>query len=262
MAIVDIASMNRAKKLFNDMADVLIEDTLNKKKKYETLYNKANMLKNEINKLLIDFNQLCLENNIVLSKPIFEMNSYTELEDSVIDVKVDNNIVEKIKILLYKIKMRLDGIIELRTQMNQLDLYEGHSADMEDDTLDEHYIDMDEIRRKRGIDLEQDILNDLDINLDMYESSEDSEYYDYRLDGLATLKQIANEVYGNPSYWIHIYNYSDNSKKIYKVALDNYLSIKDVVENPELLKGIKIKIPKEIEFYSDEFNTSVLEKVA
>ena len=64
MAIVDIASMNRAKKLFNDMADVLIEDTLNKKKKYETLYNKANMLKNEINKLLIDFNQLCLENNI------------------------------------------------------------------------------------------------------------------------------------------------------------------------------------------------------
>ena len=48
MAIVDFNAMKSDKELFDNMADRLIKDTLKKKKEYASLYNKANMLKNEI----------------------------------------------------------------------------------------------------------------------------------------------------------------------------------------------------------------------
>ncbi|MCR4580934.1 MAG: hypothetical protein K5666_00265 [Bacilli bacterium] len=259
IALVDFKAMKSDKELFDSMADRLIKDTLTKKKYYATLYNKANMLKNEINKLLIDLNALCFENGIAINKSIHEF-TYSELEDLLVDSKVDNKINEKIKIFIYKIKMRLDEIKELRIKMIQLDLYEGHLEGMEDDTLDEEYIDMDRIRAERGIDLNNEYSTE-EAELDLSDEV-DSPYYTCRLDGYKSLKQIAYDVYGNPSYWIHIYNYDDNSNKINKVILDNNISIKDIISNPSYLEGIKIKIPKEIEFYSDEFNTAVLERVA
>ena len=259
MAIVDFKAMKNDKVLFDNMADRLIKDTLNKKKYYETLYNKANMLKNEINKLLLDLNDLCLTSGIALNKTIHDY-TYTELEDLIVDTDIDNKIKEKFKIVLYKIKMRIDEIKELRTKMIQLDLYEGHMADMEDDTLDEEYIDMDRIRYERGIDLEEGVISSLTGEIKLEDTND--EYYEYTIDGKVSLKQVAQEVYGNPSYWVHIYNYEDNYKKINKIIVDNYISIKDIISNPEYLEGLKIKIPKEIEFYSDEFNTEVLEKVS
>ena len=224
MAIVDFKSMKNDKALFDSMADRLIKDTLNKKKYYETLYNKANMLKNEINKLLLDLNDICISNNIAVIKPIHDC-TYHELEELVVDCKADNKIVEKIKIILYKIKMRLDEIKELRTKMIKLDLYEGAIAGIEDDTLDEEYIDMDRIRLERGIDLDDDIITDIKNVIDLLSVEDNNkEYYEYTFDGKANLKQIAQEIYGNPSYWVYIYNFDDN-KDILKKFLRKLSSI-------------------------------------
>ena len=257
MAIVDFKAMKSDKELFDTMADRLIEDTRKKKKYYATLYNKANMLKNEVNKLLIDLSDLCFANGIPIMKPIHDF-TYPELEELLVDNNIDGKTNEKLKILLYKIKMRTDEIKELRIKMIQLDLYEGHISGMEDDTLDEEYIDMERIRVERGIGIEDKFSPDESLEL----NDDNNDYYTHQLDGTKSLKQIAYEVYGNPSYWIHIYNYDDNTKKINKIVLENNISIKDVIDAPEVLEGLKIKIPKEIGFYTDEFNTSVLESVA
>ena len=68
-------------------------------------------------------------------------------------------------------------------------------------------------------------------------------------------------MYGSPSYWVHIYNYEDNSEKINKIAMEESISLDDIIKNPSYLKDVKIKLPKQIEFYSDEFNTAVLKEV-
>jgi len=259
MSIVDIKAMKNDKALFDNMADRLIKDTLNKKKYYASLFNKANMLKNEINKILKDLEDLCINNHIALGKNIYDY-IYSELEELIVDLNLDNQIKEKYKILLYKIKMRLDEIKDLRTKMIQLDLYEGHLSGMEDDTLDEEYIDMDRIRFERGIYLDENVTTEITGNSRLIDVNDD--YYEYELDGNVNLKQVSQEIYGNPSYWVHIYNYADNNKKINKVVVDNHITIKEILDKPELLEGITIKIPKEIEFYSNEFNTAVLETVS
>ena len=261
MAIVDFKAMKHDKELFDNMADKLIQDTLRKKKKYDSLYNKANMLKNEISQILIKIQNICFEQSIVLSKDIHEY-TYNDLEDLLVDLKIPNIYIEELKINIYKIRIRLDEINKLRTEMIQLDLYENHINDMEDDTLDEEYIDMDKIRQERGI----SIMEDIDQVLDKFDfndiQDEEEDYYSYRFDGKHNLKTISNEIYGNPSYWLHIYNYDNNQEIINKIALDNYKKIEEVVLDSELLKGIKLKFPKEIEFYTSEFNTSVLKKIS
>ena len=261
MAIVDFNAMKSDKELFDSMADRLVKDTLKKKKEYASLYNKANMLKNEINRILITIEDVCYKNNIALSKDIHEYE-FNELEDLLVDTKAPNTIVEVLKINIYKIKIRLDEINDLRAKMIQLDLYEGHLSDMEDDTLDEEYIDMDKIREERGITLLDTVENVIDkFNYDDLKPSNSDEYYDYVFDGKLSIKQIAEEMYGSPSYWVHIYNYDDNSEKISKIAMEESISLDDIIKNPSYLKDVKIKLPKQIEFYSDEFNTAVLKEV-
>ena len=261
MAIVDFNAMKSDKELFDNMADRLIKDTLKKKKEYASLYNKANMLKNEINKILITIEDTCYKNNIALSKDIHEYE-YNELEDILVDTKASHEIVEVLKVNIYKIKIRLEEINELRTKMIKLDLYENHLNDMEDDTLDEEYIDLDKERGKRGITLLDTVENVIDkFNYDDLKPSNSDEYYDYVFDGKLSIKQIAEEMYGSPSYWVHIYNYDDNSEKINKIAMEESISLDDIIQNPSYLKNLKIKLPKQIEFYSDEFNTAVLKEV-
>lgn len=261
MAIVDFNAMKSDKELFDSMADRLIKDTLKKKKEYASLYNKANMLKNEINKILITIEDTCYQNNIALSKDIHEYE-FPELEDILVDNKISHEIVEVLKVNIYKIKIRLEEINELRTKMIKLDLYENHLNDMEDDTLDEEYIDLDKEREKRGITLLDTVENVIDkFNYDDLKPSNSDEYYDYVFDGKLSIKQIAEEMYGSSSYWVHIYNYDDNSEKINKIALEESISLDDIIQNPSYLKNLKIKLPKQIEFYSDEFNTAVLKEV-
>ena len=261
MSIIDFKAMKQDKELFDNMANRLIKDALNKKKRYETLYNKANMLKNEINQILVKIQHTCYEHSIPLNKDIHDY-SYKELEELLVDVDLPNSILEGLRINIYKIKIRLDQINKLRTEMIKLDLYENHLNAMEDDTLDEEYIDMDRIREERGIDL----INNIDAVLDQFNYkdliSNEEDYYEYKFEGIQNLKSVAKEIYGNPSYWVYIYNYSDNSKKISKIALDKIKEIDEVVVDGELLKDISIKIPKEIDFYSEEFNTAVLKKIS
>ena len=261
MALVDFNAMKSDKELFDNMADRLIKDTLKKKKEYASLYNKANMLKNEINRILLSLEETCFSNNIALSKDIHEYE-YNELEELLIDVEIPNKVLEELKINIYKIKIRLDEINDLRTKMIKLDLYEGHLSDMEDDTLDEEYIDLDKIREERGITLIDSVENILDkFNYDDIKPSNSDEYFDYTFDGKTSIKQIAKEMYGSPSYWVHIYNYEDNNDKINRIVIDEVIDIDTIVNDPSYLKDLKIKLPKQIEFYSDEFNTAVLKEV-
>jgi hypothetical protein len=262
MSIIDFKAMKHDKELFDSMADKLIKDTLTKKKRYDTLYNNANKLKNEINQILLNIQRICYEQSVALSKDIHEY-TYPELEDILVDIKIPNINIEELKINIYKIKIRLDEINKLRTEMIQLDLYENHINDMEDDTLDEEYIDMDKIREERGISPVEkldEVLTKFDYS--SITSSDRDEYYNYVFDGKASLKDVASEVYGNPSYWVYIYNYSDNASILNKIALDNYLEIDELINNKQFLSGLKLKLPKEIEFYSEEFNTSVLKKIS
>lgn len=261
MAIVDFNAMKSDKELFDNMADRLVKDTLKKKKEYATLYNKANMLKNEINRILIDMEDLCYKNNIGLSKDIHEYD-YNELENILVDSKATHQVLEVLKLSIYKIKIRIDEINELRAKMIKLDLYEGHLSDMEDDTLDEEYIDLDKIREERGITLLDSVECVIDkFNYDDLKPSNSDEYYDYVFDGKMTIKRLAEEMYGSPSYWVHIYNYDDNNEKINKIVLEESVQLDDIVKNPEYLKDVKIKLPKQIEFYSSDFNTAVLKEV-
>ena len=89
MAIVDFKAMKHDKELFDNMADKLVKDTLHKKKKYDSLYNEANMLKNEISQILLKIQSICYEQSIVLTKDIHEYN-YNELEDILVDLKIPN----------------------------------------------------------------------------------------------------------------------------------------------------------------------------
>ena len=261
MAIVDFNAMKSDKELFDNMADRLVKDTLKKKKEYATLYNKANMLKNEINRILIELEDLCYKNNIGLNKDIHEYE-LPELEDLLVDAKVTHDVLEVLKLNIYKIKIRVDEINELRTKMIKLDLYEGHLSDMEDDTLDEEYIDLDKIREERGITLLDTVESVIDkFNYDDLKPSNSDEYYDYVFDGKMSIKRIAEEMYGSPSYWVHIYNYDDNAEKINKIVVDESIQLDDIITKPEYLKDLKIKLPKQIEFYSEDFNTAVLKEV-
>ena len=261
MSIVDFKAMKKDKELFDNMADRLIKDTLNKKKEYATLYNKANMLKNEVNLILIDFRNIATEAGISLFKNIHEY-TYSELEDLLVGINIPNKYMEKLKIQLYKVKLRLDEINQLRTDMIKLDLYENHLNGMEDDTLDEEYIDMDRIRAERGI----EILDELEEVLDQFDYSsltnESDDYYYHDCDGSTTIKSIAKNMYGDPSYWVYIYNYDDNVDVINNIINDNYIDIETFASNPMYLKGVKLKIPKEIEYYSNQFNTTTLKKVS
>jgi hypothetical protein len=69
-------------------------------------------------------------------------------------------------------------------------------------------------------------------------------------------------MYGDPSYWVYIYNYDDNVDVINNIINDNYIDIETFASNPIYLKGVKLKIPKEIEYYSNQFNTTTLKKVS
>ena len=69
-------------------------------------------------------------------------------------------------------------------------------------------------------------------------------------------------MYGSPSYWVYIYTFDDNEDVINKILLSNHINIDEFVSNPLYIKGINLKLPKEIEFYSDEFNTTTLKKIS
>jgi len=109
MSIIDFKAMKHDKELFDSMADKLIKDTLTKKKRYDTLYNNANKLKNEINQILLNIQRICYEQSVALSKDIHEY-TYPELEDILVDIKIPNINIEELKINIYKIKIRLDEI--------------------------------------------------------------------------------------------------------------------------------------------------------
>lgn len=264
MSIIDFKAMKKDKELFDNMADRLIKDTLNKKKEYATLYNKANMLKNEINLILIDFRKTAYEAGLKIDRNINDY-SFSELEDLLVDTNIANKYLEKLKIYVYKIKLRLNEINQMRTNMIQLDLYENHMNGMEDDTLDEEYIDMDKIRAERGIEFNDEVEAVTSVlqkfNYDSLTSTTD-EYFDHICDGTITIKDIAREMYGSPSYWVYIYTFDNNEDIINKILLSNHINIDEFVSNPEYIKGINLKLPKEIEFYSDEFNTTTLKKIS
>ena len=149
--------------------------------------------------------------------------------------------------------------------MIQLDLYENHMNGMEDDTLDEEYIDMDKIRAERGIEFDDEVEETTSVlqkfNYDSLTSTTD-EYFNHICDGTITIKDIAREMYGSPSYWVYIYTFDDNEDIINKILLSNHINIDEFVSNPLYIKGINLKLPKEIEFYSDEFNTTTLKKIS
>ena len=262
MPIVDFKSMKHDKEQFDSSADHLIKSTVDKKKEYATLYNRANMLKNEINQVLIEIDDLLKELNL---KPDRLLSSYNfkELSDYLNSLDLDLKADEMVKVLLYKIQIRLDEINKLRTSMIKLDVYDMVNANLEDDTLYEEYIDMDKIREERDISLVDeidDILEKYSIDVSKLEPTDD--YFEYIIDGVSTLRDIANELYGSPSYWVYIYNYDDNEDIFNKVASDNQLTIDDISNNSDIISGLKIKLPKEIIFYSDEFNTTTLKKIS
>ena len=262
MAIVDFKSMKHDKEQFDASADQLIKSTVDKKKEYATLYNKANMLKNEITVILNDIFDL-LNRLHIKSERLLSSYSYTELTNYLESLELDKKSSEEVKIYLYKIQIRLDEINKLRTSMIKLDVYDTIKAGLEDNTLSESYIDMDKIREERGISLIDeidDILTKFSIDTSKLEPIQD--YYEYTIDGLSTLRMIANELYGSPSYWVYIYNYEDNRDTINKIAVDNYVTLEEIADNYDLLSGVKLKLPKEIDFYSEEFNTTTLKKIS
>ncbi len=261
MAIVDFKAMKHDKELFDSMADKLIDDTLKKKKRYNTLYNNANRLKNEINIILMQIEKLCYELSIPLNKPIHDF-TYQELENILVDYKIPSVNKEELRVKILRVRIRLEDINKLRTEMIKLDLYEGHLNGMEDDTLDEEYIDMDKIREERGISPLDELNGALErINFESL-LNDSGDFYTFVCDGKVNLKTIAAQIYGRPSYWIYIFNYADNKDYIKKIAVENYKTIDEVIISNELLVGLTLKLPKELEFYSEEFNTSVLKRVS
>ena len=261
MPIVDFKAMKKDKDQFDASADELIQATMAKKRNYATLYNRANMLKNEINLILLDIDKQLKSLNIKPNK-LITLFDFNELVEFITSLKVDGKDKEQLEIFVYRIKTRLDEINKLRTEMVQMDVYEGIVAGLEDDTLVEEYIDMDKIRTERGISILDKIDNVLD-SLNTNNIVEDNDdYISFRFDGLVTIRDLANNYYGNPSYWVYIYNFDDNKDILNKLALDNNILLDELSNNSDILSGIELKIPKEIEFYSDLFNTTTLKKVS
>ena len=119
---------------------------------------------------------------------------------------------------------------------------------------------MDRMRIERGVQEELIIVEEEDeevINI-----IEEGDYYSCVPKGKVTLKMIANEIYGDESYWKLIYNNNDNKDVFKKVMEDNDLSLFEFVNNPIYLSGIRVILPRELEFYSDEFDTTTLKKVS
>lgn len=261
MPIVDFKAMKKDKEQFDSSADELIQATMAKKRNYATLYNRANMLKNEINLILLDIDKQLKSLNIKLNK-LITLFDFNELVEFITSLKVDGKDKEQLEIFVYRIKTRLDEINKLRTEMVQMDVYEGIVAGLEDDTLVEEYIDMDKIRTERGIsilDKIDNVLESLNTN-NIVEDNDD--YISFKFDGLVTIRDLANNYYGNPSYWVYIYNYGDNREILNKIALDNNILLEELSTNSDILFGVELKVPKEIEFYSELFNTTTLKKVS
>ena len=261
MPIVDFKAMKKDKEQFDSSADELMQATMAKKRNYATLYNRANMLKNEINLILLDINKQLKSLNIKPNK-LITLFDFNELVEFITSLKVDGKDKEQLEIFVYRIKTRLDEINKLRTEMVQMDVYEGIVAGLEDDTLVEEYIDMDKIRTERGIsilDKIDNVLESLNTN-NIVEDNDD--YISFKFDGLVTIRDLANNYYGNPSYWVYIYNYGDNREILNKIALDNNILLEELSTNSDILFGVELKVPKEIEFYSDLFNTTTLKKVS
>lgn len=259
MAIVDFNALKKDKELFDKMADMSIKNIQAKKKLYDRYYNDVNRLKNEINIILIDIREILSSYNIrsnELSTLDFDdMVEFIEDKHSLVNGKD----YEQLKIELYKIKLRRDEINKLRTKMIQIDIYDDQKKGLEDDTLDEEYIDMDKLRIERGITdkvIEEDVEEEITI-------VEEGDHYYYVSHGTVTLKMLASEIYGDESYWRLIYNNNDNKEVFKRIMEENDIyEIEEFVNEPSHLNGVRIILPRELEYYSDEFNTTTLKKVS
>ena len=256
--------------ILNTDRDINSEWVKTKKAKFDLKYDESIELidryKRNKGKLLklIDKNKILTPQNIEEYdiediKDIVKDNSTQD----VVDINQINKEVNKLSEMEKRVK---ENIVELDEILVNVSTKKGigNVEKIETDTFHEHYYDMDRIREERGIILDSDqekiVVSEI-IYKDYVEDESDEEYFDYQFDGNKSLKELALEIYGSPSYWTHIFNYEDNIDKIIKVMETKDLDYDIVSSDPKYLKGVTLKIPNEIVSYTDEFDTKVLEQI-
>ena len=251
--------------VLNTNGEVNIEWIKTKKAKFDLTYNETIELldkyKRNKGKLLKQINS----NNILTPQYIdeYELDDIKDLINNTIKDESERYRLDKEVNRLKEIEDRItSNIDELDKVFADVSNRKGiNNIDkLEFNTFDEHYYDIDRMREERGITFGENVVaKEIVYKEDNREELDDE--MEYTFDGSKSLKDIAEEVYDNPSYWTHIFNYEDNYETIKKELDIKTIDYDKVSKDPNYLKGITLKIPKEIVFYTDEFNTQVLKQI-
>lgn len=92
-----------------------------------------------------------------------------------------------------------------------------------------------------------------ELNIDMYLNNTsnvfneaEDEFILFTINDKLTLKEIANNVYGEEKFWKELYNYGTNKGKIDRKAAEFNLSVEEIVSASGYLENITLQFPVEL----------------
>ena len=274
--------MNTFLDVLNTNGEVNLEWITTKKHKFDSIYDETLNLIKRYNRNVGRLLRL-IDNNKILTPQYIDEYDIEDVKDLILNKnEITEEQLDKIINHLSLMKDRVYKNIEdldkiLLEVSNKKGIYKINEA--EADTFDEHYIDLDAMREEREIFFDDthevffDDTNEDEITKDIEPTSSETFYsddipyivneddIDYPLDGVKSIRDIARELFGDEKYWLYIYNFSPN-----EAVLKDALGVKKinpsmVEEHPEKLKGVVLKIPKEIMYYTESFGQDTLDEI-